>query len=49
LEEEKNGVIYARAKLSRRQSSNYKIKQHGRRDGGVSHAGRTVWKKYTDR
>jgi hypothetical protein len=49
LEEEKNGVICAREKLSCRESSNYKIKQHRRRDGGVSHACRTVWKKYTDR
>jgi hypothetical protein len=49
LEEEKKGVIYAPAKLSRRQSSNYKIKQPGRRDGGVSHACRAVCKKYTDR
>jgi hypothetical protein len=49
LEEEKKGVIYAPAKLSRRESSNYKIKQPGRRDGGVSHACRAVCKKYTDR
>jgi hypothetical protein len=49
LEEEKKGVIYARGTLSCRQSSNYKIKQPGRRDGGVSHACRAVCKKYTDR
>jgi hypothetical protein len=46
LEKEKVGVMYARSKLSGRESDNYEIKRQDRRDGGVCRACRAVSSKY---